>query len=499
MSISYAQACLDPNLFGDWFGGPTWATWRVLDKALFGEPLTDDELAVFQELTGRDQAPTVPASEAWWIMGRRSGKDVKAASLVAYLGTIGAETYGWKKHLVRGERGVVSLLAVDREQAGICLGYARAFFEKPLLARMVKRMTADSIDLTNGLSIEIATNDQRRVRGRTIVAAVFDECAHWRSEDLVNPDEDVYQALRPAMVTIPNAMLIGITSPHARKGLVWRKYQEHYGKPGDVLVARAPTWRMNLTLRQDSKLIADAYEGDPQWAAAEFGAEFRSDLEALFNLETIEACIEPGTVERPPMQGFRYVGFIDPSGGSSDSMTMSIAHKEGPVGVQDVLREIKPPFDPASVVAEFVKTLQDYDIRHVHGDRYAGSWVSAAFGKAGMPYFPSPRSKSELYLDLLPQINSRTALLLDNKRQKNQLVSLERRAGRGTGKYSVDHPNGSHDDLANVGAGVLCALGFTDEYRKSDIKTEVPEGKYAVQARAVFPQAHARTGSRMRS
>ena len=85
-----------------------------------------------------------------------------------------------------------------------------AFFEMPMLAKMVKRITADSIELKNNLTIEITTNDKRRVRGRTVVAAIFDEVAHWRNESSANPDEDVYSAIQPAMLTIPNALLIGI-------------------------------------------------------------------------------------------------------------------------------------------------------------------------------------------------------------------------------------------------------------------------------------------------
>ena len=43
-----------------------------IDKALFGEPLTPDELKIFTEMTGRAEAPTAPAKEAWlsWAAGR---------------------------------------------------------------------------------------------------------------------------------------------------------------------------------------------------------------------------------------------------------------------------------------------------------------------------------------------------------------------------------------------------------------------------------------------
>lgn len=67
--ITFAEACRDPQLFGSWFDGDSWAVWRVIDKALFGEPLDADELAIFAEITGRTESPTEPSSEAWLVDG----------------------------------------------------------------------------------------------------------------------------------------------------------------------------------------------------------------------------------------------------------------------------------------------------------------------------------------------------------------------------------------------------------------------------------------------
>jgi hypothetical protein len=38
---------------------------------------------------------------------------------------------------------------------------------------------------------------------------------------------------------------------------------------------------------------------------------------------------------------------------------------------------------------------------------------------------------------------------------REQETRLERRTGRGTGRDSIDHPKGDHDDLVNAAAGVL--------------------------------------------
>lgn len=460
-AISFADACREPNLFGDWFGGETWANWRVIDKAMFGLPLDDDELATFKTLTGRDEAPTETASEIWLVVGRRGGKDVKSAALAVYLATIGAEVYGWRKRLVPGERGVVQLLAVDRDQAGVAFRYIAGFFEKPIFASMVKRRTADTIELNNGFTVEVTTSDARRVRGRTVVAAICDEVAFWRSENTQSPDIDVYRALKPATATMPGAMIIGISSPYARRGLLWQKYSRHYGKPGKVLVVQAPTWIMNPTVKRDGEIILEAYETDPEAASAEYGAQFRSDLESLLGLDAVRACVNENIRERPPERRHRYVAFCDPSGGSADSMTLAIAHKEGSTAIMDVIREVKPPFSPEAVVSEFAAVLKLYRLSTVIGDRYAGEWVREIFRNHGVFYQHSEKAKSAIYLDMLPLINSRAVDLLDNERLVRQLVNLERRMGRSTGRDIIDHPPGHHDDVANAvaGAATLAAAG----------------------------------------
>ena len=53
------------------------------------------------------------------------------------------------------------------------------------------------------------------MRGYTIVAALLDELAFWLGEDSSNPDFEIITAIRPAMSTIPNAMLLCASSPYA--------------------------------------------------------------------------------------------------------------------------------------------------------------------------------------------------------------------------------------------------------------------------------------------
>ena len=452
--LTYVQCCDDPHIFGEWFGKPSWSTWRVIDKAIFGLPLDDDEAGIFHQLTGCHDAPTEPCTEAWLIFGRRGGKDVKAASYASYQATIGAEMNGYRDCLTRGEKGVVQVLAVDRDQAGVCFGYIKAMFEKPMLAKLVTRVTSDSIELNNQISIEVTTNDKRRVRGRTVVCAILDEVAHWRSESAANPDEEVYQAITPAMATIPNALLIGISSPYSRKGLLWRKHEAHWGQPGRVLVARAPTWVMNPTVAREGEFIAGQFARDPAWARGEFGAEWRDDIESFVSLDAVRSCVQAGVRERPFQQRYLYHGFVDVAGGSgADSYTFCIAHKEGSRVAIDATREVKPPFSPNDVTQELAALAKAYRLRTVKGDRFAGDWVVEAWRQHGIWFRHSEKSKSQLYQDLLPLVNAGQLLLLDDDRAINQIAGLERRVKFGSRSETIDHPERGHDDVANVIAG----------------------------------------------
>ena len=152
----------------------------------------------------------------------------------------------------------------------------------------------------------------------------------------------------------------------------------------------------------------------------------------------------------------RWNAFVDPSGGSKDSMTVAIAHREGDHAVLDVVREARAPFSPEEVVAAFVVLLHRYGIRRVQGDAYGGEWPRAAFRKLSVAYDTCKATKSELYLELLARLNSGHVALLDQARLLSQLSALERRTSR-SGRDTVDHPSRGHDDVANAAAGALVA------------------------------------------
>lgn len=447
--MNLLQACDDPHLFAPWFKRGDWTAWRAFLAALFGLPMDDPALRIYRHHTGRNLPPLSPQEEAWLIIGRRGGKSFTMALVAVYL----AAFRDYRAHLQPGERATVMVIAADRRQARVIMRYVKGLLrEVPMLAARITGETAESVDLTNQVTLEVGTASFRTTRGYSFAAVLGDEIAFWPTDDAADPDHAILEAVRPGMASIPGSMLLCASSPYARRGALHDAHKAHWGKDGAPLVWKATTREMNPTIPQT--VIDRAMERDPASASAEYLAEFRRDIEAFLKLEVIQACVSEGVSERPPEDGRHYRAFVDPSGGSSDSMTLAIGHTEGESAVLDALRERKPPFSPESVVDEFCATLKAYGISQVTGDRYGGEWPREQFRKRGIAYRLSDPTRSEIYLDLLPVLNSRRADLLDSPRVVAQLASLERRVARG-GREIIDHAPGAHDDLANAAAGVI--------------------------------------------
>lgn len=453
--MTILEALDQPELFGSHFRG--WDAWRSFLAACFALPPARPE--TYREHTGREDWPDRQAREAWMIVGRRGGKSRIAAVVAVYV----AGFRDYTGVLAAGEVGTLPIIAADRSQARTVMGYVRGLLDgSDVLRRLVVNETAESIELSTRVRIEIHTASWRALRGYTVVGAVLDEVAFWRSDDCANPDAEILNALRPAMATVPGALLMAISSPHARRGVLWDAFRKHYGKPGDVLVWRAPTRAMHPAVPE--ALVTQALEEDEGRARAEWLAEFRTDVESFVSREVVEAAVVPGRFELPKVSSCGYVGFLDPSGGSADSFTLGIAHgeiRDGQiVAVLDLLREKRPPFSPDAVVQDYAELLKRYGCARVLADRYAGAWVTEAFVKAGVHVEQSAEPKSVLYASMLPLLNAGRVELLEHTRLVAQLLGLERRVARG-GRESIDHGPGAHDDVANAAAGVLVLAAGT--------------------------------------
>ncbi|MBZ9817279.1 hypothetical protein [Mesorhizobium sp. CA7] len=473
--VTMRHALEDENLFGTILAGDSWLPWRIMLIAMMGEPLTDDERIIFTQLTKRHHEPLSAVEEFWGIVGRRGGKTRAMSVLSAYLSGL----CDWSDVLVPGETGRLMYMSYNAKQAGIAFDYSKSIFtDLPLFAQQVEKIGADVIELKTNIGLEVRAASWRGLRGVTSIGAIFDELAFFQSEEhSANTDTEILNAIRPSLATT-SGPLIAISSPFARMGEVFQAVERDFGPKGDplILVARGASRDFNPSLPQ--RVVERALLKDEAKARAEYLGEFRADLEAFVSLETVQSCIAAALAVILPNNHRRpYWGFCDPSGGSSDSFTMAIGH-DGLVDqehgkdliILDRVEEAKPPFKPEEIVAKFSAILKSYGCTDVWGDAYGGEWVSASFERYGIRYIRSPMTKSELFLNFLPMLNSRSIQLLDHGKLVSQLVGMQRRVTSG-GREVIDHSPNAHDDVANAVAGCLALIA--QARRQTVTKTKV--------------------------
>ena len=190
-------------------------------------------------------------------------------------------------------------MAASVLQASQAFNFIRGAIEgSTYLSKLVETITSDSIALASNVTVSVRPASFRTIRGITAVGSILDELAFFRTDDgSKNPDEEILRALKPSLATT-GGPLICISSAYAKAGTLWRAFKRHYGPDGDpeILVAKASSLEMNPSL--SPRIVERAFEDDPAAAAAEFGGEFRSDIQALFDVEVVEAAIDRGCFER---------------------------------------------------------------------------------------------------------------------------------------------------------------------------------------------------------
>ena len=330
---------------------------------------------------------------------------------------------------------------------------------------LVRRETADTIELKNGVDIAISTASYRAIRGRSYLAVIMDEVAVWHDENSsTNPDKEIFRSLRPGMATLPQSLLIGITSPFKRSGLTYERWSKYFGKDDPrVLVVHAPSTTFNPVL--DEAEIAAAMADDPLAARSDFYAEWRDDLASYIPRDLIESSVDRDIIVRPYERGHRYFAFLDAAEGlsaSGDSFAAAIAHNERhgdrDVLVLDWIQEWRPPYNPAQVVRAIAGVLDEYRLGVITGDHHAAGFVINELLKCGKRLVDCELNKSDLYMELLPRFSASCVRLLDSDRLVGQFCALERKSISG-GTTKVDHPRGSHDDLCNAVSGALWCAG----------------------------------------
>ena len=428
------EACQE--VFAECFKDPkTWQSWFSFFAALFGLPMTPEQLAIYQQCTGRTDPPTAPASEGWLVCGRRSGKSFAMALAAVYLGCFGNIARICSAVSAPPSWSLLKTEKAARNVFGFIDGLLRG---SPMLERIIQRETIDTFELRNQVNIEIQTASHRSTRGYAIPAVIADEVSFWPADNSSEPDEEILSALKGGMAQFPNRLLLCGSSPYAKRGALYEAHKRYFGKDEDgVLVWQAATTFINPLI--DQAFVDREIARDPIKNSAEYGATFHTDVDSFVSRDAVEAVTVKRRIELPPETRHYLHAFTDPNSGGAGRFPLLIAHMEGGVAVEDLLRGSDNP-NPEAVVAEYAKILRHYGIAVVYSDNHAKGWVTENWSKhGGIEKRPAFGPKTEIYAELLPWLNSRKIQLLDHPKRSAQLIALERSISR-TG----------HDDIASA-------------------------------------------------
>ena len=261
------------------------------------------------------------------------------------------------------------------------------------------------------------------MRGRSAIAVLGSECSHWKTDEhAASSDEEVVGAAEPSMAMCPDGgvLMLG-SSVHRKRGYMYRQFKKLHGNDdGDDICWFAPSHVMNPRLPQ--QVIDKALAEDAPKARAEYLNIWREDVSDFLPLDVIEGATDWGVDERPPQPGIKYVAFADAASGTGqDSFAMAIGHAEDNRVVIDLIRERKPRFVAADVIAEYADILRSYGIGEIVSDNYAGGFAGDEWWRNVWAGFKPHNTTGDNFLCALPMLTSKRGHLLDHTTLRTQL------------------------------------------------------------------------------
>jgi len=326
--------------------------------------------------------------------------------------------------------------------------------ESPVLRREVVEATRSEIRLRNGVIIAIHPNSFRTIRGRTVLACIFDEVAYWLGDETsAAPDTEVLTAVLPSMSA--GGLLVALSSPYRKTGLLYDRYKSYFGHDDNgVLVVQGSTQQFNPSLTEER--IDELRAADPSAAGAEWDAVFRSGKYGFLTDDDIDNAIDHDRPrELPPKRGVQYFAFVDPNGGGQDAYTIAIGHRGGEFFIIDVVRGRHRM--PRKATMEFAALCRQYGISTVTGDNYAKDWTQDTWRETGLRYGKAEQPAAQLYLEAQPHWVQGVVRIHNDPVLIKELRHLEMIPGR-VGKDQVTHPRNMHDDHANAVCGCITLM-----------------------------------------
>jgi hypothetical protein len=477
----------------EWCGIATLSLYqRTLVAVSYGStltgPLTPEMRAVAEACSGLREFRPDGYQEIVLKAGVRSGKDMVASALSLWEGIFGMHA----EVAAVGEVPVIVCVAQDRAAAvHVFLNYVKGYIRhSALLADQVAKVRRDSVELKSGVHVRAYPSTDSAMLGISSPMIVLDEIAAWPSDPgLQNNDVAIYRALRSRQGSFRSATRAFILStPRGQAGVLYDAFRD-FGRQDPnsrTLLWSSSTAEMNPIFSRD--LLAREQKRDPhgfsQYYEATFGISERSFLDAVWIANAVR---EFDQLVYEPASGRTWGAACDWSGGSErgDSTAMAVGFREHVDGLDRIVVAKVQVWDlargenwnPETIAEQMTAILKSYGLRNIWGDRYAAGFIRSAFERRGITYsnpvkrtlkgatdgwqqgkyLDEPLDRSALYLTALPFFASGQIVIPNNVRLLKELGDLERKT---TGKETVDHPAGQHDDVANAVCACIAKLSF---------------------------------------
>lgn len=229
---------------------------------------------------------------------------------------------------------------------------------------------ADST-MTGNIVLKSGSSNSAGLRGKTAIAVIYDEMAHFVETNGKGSGKEVYNALSRSSATfkiLGDGRQIVLSSPYTPSGQFYDLYVNSKKEPS-MLMFQVPTW--NINPRVPKSILESEFRQDPELAATEYGARFLRRSESIyFPKEKIDLATESGRMmQSKGNPAFQYYLHID-AAETSDRYAFLLAHAENRFDmetrqyiqhiVEDYSYFIKPkgePLDPDAVVDEYILPL----------------------------------------------------------------------------------------------------------------------------------------------
>lgn len=425
----------------------------------YGLPITDPEqVRLALKATGREGlGEPRHYKNAQLLAGRRSGKSMKIIALVAIHEAVFAG------HVIpENETSYLPIIGPVESQARktfkTILKYLQAHLSGLIVGEPKFSAGESEIELTSGVTIQVAAARANAVRGGASVCIIIEEGCHFgREEKSAHPLSEIVGSLLPSLLThdATGAGILFVSSPWVKSGLMYEAFRDRARNEEHVLACSLPSRDLNPTLSEAAMLVQKIMQGD-SWYRREYLSEFVDSGESLIPAEAIDNAVEKGSASflPVPLPGSVSVAGFDLSATGDDS-ALGIAHAVGETIQLDFCQLWKRPvgkdttIDPFQVLEQSCAVMQSYQVSQAFSDQVLRSVVEHSVVKRGIFYqrvITYGSGAAHMWRIVRELFVSGKVRIPDNKVLIQQLKSLEMKFVDGGGS-AVEARRG-HDDMA---------------------------------------------------